>query len=483
MRGTSVAGRLVAIGAVIAAIVVVAIVLFAKGGSKYTIDAYFLNAAQLVKGDLVQTGGAPIGSVKDITLTPDGQAKVKLEIKKDYAPIRQGTQATVRQASLSGIANRYVDLTMPPGDDSNTPTIPSGGAIHTNNTTTAVDLDQLFNTLDDNTRKSLQSFFRNSATQFRGKEQQQKLVYKYLNPALSTSSRLFNELDRDQPQLEHFLVDSATLVNNLAAKRDDLAALVGNLNGTLNALGNQRTALASSIGQLPGFMRQANTTFVDLRSALDDVDPLVNATKPVAPKLNRVLQQLRPAVHDLRPTVRDLSKIAFQPGKDNDLYNLELTFPPVAQAALDKKNRSIDFGAGSKSVGNVDGAFDSMVPALKNSAPIIAFGRPYTPELMGWFDDFSASGVVDAAGGIVRAMLVFNALDATGSVPSLIPLNERLGNLSRGGARIKQFKRCPGGGDVRAADGSNVLSADQQKQFDCTESARAAGAYPENSQK
>src|SRR6476661_2916555 len=202
MRGTSVAGRLVAIGAVIAAIVVVAIVLFAKGGSSYTIDAYFVNAAQLVKGDLVQTGGAPIGSVKDIALTPDGQAKVKIEIDKDYAPLRVGTQATVRQASLSGIANRYVDLTMPPGDNSNTPTIASGGAIHTNNTTTAVDLDQLFNTLDPKTRKSLQVFFKGSADQFRGKTQQQQIAYHYLNPALSTSSRLFNELDRDQPRLE-----------------------------------------------------------------------------------------------------------------------------------------------------------------------------------------------------------------------------------------------------------------------------------------
>jgi phospholipid/cholesterol/gamma-HCH transport system substrate-binding protein len=483
MRGTSVAGRLVAIGAVVAAIVIVAVLLFAKGGSEYTINAYFINAAQLVKGDQVQASGAPIGSVKDITLTPDGQAKVKLQIKKDYAPFRQGTQATIRQASLSGIANRYVDITMPPGDDSNTPTIPSEGAIYTKDTTTSVDLDQIFNTIDDKTQKSLQAFFRNSATQFRGKEEQQRLVYKYLNPALSTSSRLFSELDRDQPQLEHFLIDSADLVTNLAQKRDDLAALIGNLNQTFNALGNQRDALASSISQLPGFMRQANTTFVDLRSALDDVDPLVNASKPVAPKLNRVLEQLRPAVHDLRPTVRDLADIAFKPGKDNDLYNLEQTFPPVAQAALDKKNRSINFGAGAKSVGNVEGAFPSLTKSLTDSAPIISFGRPYTPELMGWFDDFSATGVLDAAGGIVRVSLTFNALDATGSVPSVIPLNDRLGNLQQGGARIKQFKRCPGGGDVRAADGSNVLSPDQQQRFDCTEAARAAGVYPENSGK
>jgi phospholipid/cholesterol/gamma-HCH transport system substrate-binding protein len=462
------------------AIVVVAILLFANGGGGYSINAYFINAGQLVKGDQVQASGTPIGSVQDIALTDNGIAKVKISVDTDFAPLRVGTQATIRQASLSGIANRYVDLAMPSGDNSNTPKIPSGGSIETSNTTTAVDLDQIFNTLDPRTRKSLQSFFRNSATQFRGKEQQQKLAYRYLNPALSTSSRLFSELDRDQPRLERFLIDSASLVTNLAQKRDDLAAVIGNLNSTFNALGNQRVALADSISRLPGFMRQANTTFVDLRSALDDVDPLVNASKPVAPKLNRVLQQLRPLAHDARPTVRDLSRIVFQPGPNNDLYNLEQTFPPVAQAALDTKTRSINFGGGAKSVGNVKGAFPTMSKALTDSAPIIAFGRPYTPELMGWFDDFSATGVVDAAGGIVRAALTFNALDATGNVPSVIPLNQRLGSLDRFGGRINQYKRCPGGAEVRAADGSNVLTGAQQNKFDCTESARASGVYPEN---
>src|SRR4051794_9013541 len=170
MRGTTVAGRLAAIGAVIVAILVVAFLLFSKGSKKYTVDAYFLNAAQLVKGDLVQIGGTKAGSVKDITLTPNGHARVKIQIDTDFSPLRSGTQATIRQASLSGIANRYIDLTMPSGDSTNTENLPSGASIDESKTTTAVDLDQVFNTIDPKTRKSLQVFFRGSAAQFRGKE-------------------------------------------------------------------------------------------------------------------------------------------------------------------------------------------------------------------------------------------------------------------------------------------------------------------------
>jgi phospholipid/cholesterol/gamma-HCH transport system substrate-binding protein len=479
MRSTTVAGRLAAIGVVVVAIVVVAVLLFAKGGKKYEIEAYFINAAQLVKGDLVQIGGTKAGTVKDITLTPNGHARVLMEIETDFAPLREGTQATVRQASLSGIANRYVDLTMPPGDDTNTKTLPSGGKIDINDTTTAVDLDQVFNTIDRRTRESLQDFFRYSAVQFRGKEKQQQLVYKYLNPALSTSSRLFNELDRDEPRLERFLVDSSRLVSALAEKRDDLTSLVSNLNTTFRAIGNQRQALADSIGLLPDFMRQANTTFVDLRSALDDVDPLVNASKPVAPKLNRLLLELRPFAHDARPTVRDLADITFKHGPNNDLYDLQQTFPPVASAALDTKSRKIDFGGGAKSVGKVRGAFPAISDSVTEATPVIAFGRPYTPDLMGWFDDFSATGVYDAGSNVSRAYTVFNALDVTGNLPALVPLQQRLDNLTKV-ARTGQYKRCPGGAEVRAPDGSNVLSPAEQKALDCTESARGTGAYPEN---
>jgi phospholipid/cholesterol/gamma-HCH transport system substrate-binding protein len=473
---SSVAGRIAAIGAVVAAIVIVAILLFSGGGGGYTVHARFLNAAQLVKGDQVEIGGVKVGSIDSLSLTPDGQADVTLSIDSDYKPLRKGTKATIRQASLSGIANRYVDLTLPPGDARTTGTMESGSTIYADNTTTAVDLDQLFNAIDPKTQKSLQAFFKGSAAQFKGKEKQQQLAYHYLNPALSTSSRLFNELNRDQPLLERFLVDSSSLVTNIADRRDDLSALVQNLNGTFTALGNEHVALADSINRLPGFMRQANTTFVDLRSTLDSVDPLVNASKPVAKKLQPLLAELRPFAQGARPTVRDLSQIVFRPGPNNDLYNLQQSFPAVAQEALDTKNRRVNFGGGSKSVGKVRGAFPEIADASIASAPIMAQGRPYTPDLMGWFDDFSTTGAYDAAGGFSRIFSTFNAFDGTGPVPSPIPLSDVAAKNSSL-ARTKQYFRCPGAAEVPAPDKSNVLSGDEQKALDCRDSDRASGNY------
>jgi len=120
----------------------------------------------------------------------------------------------------------------------------------------------------------------------------QNVAFHYLNPALSTSRRLFNELNADTPTLERFVTDSSRLVTTLAERRDSLSALIQNLDTTMGAIGSQKVALADALQRLPDFMRRSNTTFVNLRAALNDVDPLVNASKPVARKLNPFLDQL-----------------------------------------------------------------------------------------------------------------------------------------------------------------------------------------------
>ena len=484
MGSVSVAGRIAAVLAVVVAVVVVAVLLFAGGGGAYQVKAEFINASQLVEGNLVQVGGVKAGTVKKIELSPDGQAIVTFEVSEDYAPLKQGTRATIRQASLSGIANRYIDLQLPstPRDGSKLADIEEGKTIGVDSTTTAVELDQVFNVFDKETRESVRQFFVNAHSALddpenrdgTGKTRQQREVFRYLNPALSTSSRLFNELNADTPTLERFIVDSSELVTALAERRDDLSALVANLNSTFRALGNERVALAEAINALPDFMRQANTTFVDLRFTLDSVDPLVEASKPTVRELRPFLRELRPLARDARPTVRNLNATILQPGKDNDLYDLVRTFPPLASAALDTKNRSVDAGGGARSVGRTRGAFPETAEALVDTAPIIAFGRPYTPDLFGWFDDFSNTGGYDALGGWSRTQTVFNAFNVAGQVPGLVPLDQRA-ELFANTARVGQYRRCPGAAEEPAADGSNVFSAEEQRALDCREADRGTG--------
>ncbi len=433
--------RIAAVVAVVATIIVVAVLLLGAGGS-YEVKARFQNAAQLVKGNLVQTGGASIGKVKDITLTKNGEAEVSMQIDGDYAPLRTGTLATVRQASLSGVASRYVDLRMAP---QRAPKIPSGGVIDDNSTTTAVDLDQVFNTFDPPTRKALTGVLRGSAAQYgkRGAEFNAGLAY--LNPSLAASSRLFNELNRDSGLLTRFVVSSSQLVTDLADRHDDLAGLVDHLATTTTAIGNQKVALADAIGRLPAFERRADTTFVNLRATLDDLDPLVAESKPVVKKLRPFLAELRPFARDARPTLRDLSKIVSQPGANNDLIELTRLQPSLR----DVTTRKVNVNGKTR-----DGAFVSGQNALRGATPEFAFFRPYTTDLLGWFDDFSHTGIYDALGGASRAGVHASAFTQVNGVLSPVPPELR-NEAFKAGTENNQRNRCPGSAEHLADDKSN----------------------------
>jgi phospholipid/cholesterol/gamma-HCH transport system substrate-binding protein len=427
-------GRVLAIAALVAAIAVVAFVLFGNRGPGYTVHARFENASQLVKGDNVAVAGVPVGKVSGIDLTPDGQADVRMKITDGgYQPLRRGTKAIIRQASLSGVANRYIDLELPAADHQ--ATIPAGGVIDQTDTTTAVDLDQLFNTFDPKTRKALSGLIRGYAASYEGKGAQANAGWAYLNPSLAASDRLFEELNSDTPTLKRFIGASAQLVGDLAARRADLAGLVDHLATTTTAIGRQKQALSTAIGDLPGFMRRADTTFVNLRATLDDLQPLVDESKPVAKKLQPFFAQLRPLAQDARPTLRDLSKLVRSPGGSNDLIELTKSAVPLRGAAVGPTKRDGE---------ERDGAFPATTSALKEATPELATAAPYAPDLTGWFDDFSHSGLYDALGGASRAAPYVNLFAPVNGVlkPLLDPALQS--DAFKNATSLDQRWRCPG---------------------------------------
>jgi phospholipid/cholesterol/gamma-HCH transport system substrate-binding protein len=437
--------RLVAVGLVLVAVLAVALILF-KGDGGYRVTAVFQDAGQLVKGNQVRVAGSSIGTVKDIDVTDDGQAKVTFSIDDDdYRPLRQGTDLIVKQTSLPGIAGRYIDVQLGPADGAE---IEDGGTVGTDHTRTVLELDEVFSIFDKPTRRAFQDFVAGNAVSLKGRGAELRRGIHYLNPALSTGSRLFDELTRDDQLLEQFLVDSSTLVTALADRSSDLSGAVSGLGRTFGALGRQHRALVDSVELLPPVMRRANATFVNLRAALDDVDPLVDAAKPVARRLGPFLSEARLFARDAEPTVRDLSETIRTTGSANDLIELLDTFPPLARTALDTQRVN---GAERR------GAFPETSAALRAAAPTIALSRPYTPDFVGWLDDFSTTGVYDALGGFSRAWTSFSEL------------------LYGPGPKLRQFRRCPGSGEPPAPDGSNVLTASEAAHLDCDPAQRSVG--------
>jgi phospholipid/cholesterol/gamma-HCH transport system substrate-binding protein len=444
----------IARGAAVLALVLViglAAWLLVRGGGEHEYTLVFENAGQLVPDNDVQVGGRRIGSVESIELTEDNQAAVKISVQDPYAPLREGTEATIRLTSLSGIANRYIALSPAAGDAKQ---LDDGATLTTASTTSVVDLDQLFNTLDDRTRGGLQNVIKGFATQYSGRGGEAAAAIRYFNPLLSTSRRLVGELTEDEDSLTRFLVDSSRLVTALGEKRGDLASLVGNANATARAIGSENVALSEALGLLPTTLRRANTTFVNLRATLDDLDVLVAESKPATKDLAPFLRVLRPLVAESRPTIRDLRTAVRRPGPDNDLVEATRDLPAVQRAATP--------------------AFDHGRQALVDAQPVLEFLRPYAPELVGWLRDFGqGASNYDANGHYARIQPMFNAFhftdNAAGGVLTPIPPAQRFDGL-----QTNQLRRCPGAASQPNSDGSAPWR-DVSGSLDCDPSQVAPG--------
>src|SRR5256885_1501202 len=354
--------RAIAGGALLVGFVLVLVVLFGgSSGRKYHL--LFENGGQLVSGNQVLVAGQPIGSVDDITLTNNGQAEVTISVDK---PLHEGTTAVIRATSLSGIANRYVSIA--PGPN-NAPALSEGATLTGDKTTSPVDLDQPFNPFPPRTRVALRNFIQGNASIYAGHTTGAQSTYKYFAPALATTRRLFSELTQDSHVLSQFFVQGSQALGAISQRRNDLSALTANANQALGAIASQNNALDRSLVAFPPALRQANTTFVNLRAALNDLTPVVNEFKPATKDLAPFLRKLRPVAQRSVPTLHTLRLAITKPGKHNDVTDSLRELPRVERAAGNQLPRA--------------------VAGLNASQPFMQFARPYMPDLMGFLSKFA----------------------------------------------------------------------------------------------
>jgi phospholipid/cholesterol/gamma-HCH transport system substrate-binding protein len=426
-----VVARLAAVLAIVVGAVLIAVLLFGgDSGHKYRL--LFETGGQLVPGNLVQVGGQKVGTVDEITLTENARAEV--EVTVDY-PLHDGTTATIRATSLSGIANRYVSLAPGPND---APEIDDDGVIGEDATTSPVDIDQLFNTFDRRTRTALSNFIRGQATVYAGDAEQANAAYKYLAPSLQTTERLLAELTRDQQAFSDFLASGASVLDAVAARRADLSSGIANANEALGAIASQNEAFDRALTELPPTLRQANTTFVNLRAALDDLQPLIDTTGVATRDLAPFLRELRPVVEDSVPVFTRLANTLSLEGPANDLVDTLRALPGAERAA--------------------DRSVPATIQALDDSQTNVAQLRAYTPDLVSFLGRFSqVAANYDGDGHYLRTQPTginfFNWNPAT-SVLDPIPTSEQFAAFDNG-----FFNRCPGGATQPIA-GSNPFLDD-----------------------
>jgi phospholipid/cholesterol/gamma-HCH transport system substrate-binding protein len=419
--------RLAAAAAIAVAIAAVAYVLLA--GSSYVLHARFVDSGQLVTGGSVKVAGRKVGSISSITVTPDGQADVKLSIDDGaLTPLHVGTRATIRALGQAGVANRYVDLA--PGPP-RAPKLRSGSVLPTAQTTSIVNLDAILDSFGPAQRANLQQLIAESANVYAGSGARDfNQMLGRLDPALAELNGFTGELAVDRTQLAQVIHSGAAAAGAIASRRTDLMAAVSNTATSLQAIANERAPLADALTRAPAALDQARTTLADAATALTALRPALRDVVATAPSLRGFVQRIETVLPAATPVVHQLRTEL--PNVDRSLAGLR----PLASIA--------------------DPALRSAGKALDSARPIARVARFYGSDLLlGVFAGLAgiATANYDQWGHYAR--LEFTQPYQTslgGPLSGLLakPLLPSLFNL-----RTRLTRRCPGGNTPPAIDGSS----------------------------
>jgi phospholipid/cholesterol/gamma-HCH transport system substrate-binding protein len=421
--------RIAAMVAIAIAVVAIGIVLF-TGGSTYVLHAQFYDAGQLVNGDLVTVAGHQVGTVGGISLSNNGLADVELDISdQSITPVHAGTLATIGQLSLTGVANRFVGLSLSGGGRA----IASGGTLPPTQTRGIVDLDVFLNALTPRVRAALQQILRTGAYFIRQPTASSlNQLSAYLNPTLSQTTQFGAEVVADKFALDRLIATTAQVSKALAARSGDLGGAVTSTAATLREIASQRIALEDAISRAPGVLQQSTGVLRDVDYTLGVLNPVLVDVQPVAPRLATLLTNVVPTARNAIPLISGVQALV-----------------PQAKAALlgllpvEKKATP---------------AVKSLTSALGPLTPILAGLRPYAPDIVaGFFNGVGGAegGQYDANGHFLKSYLTVQAGGAslTGFLSVIGTLTGGLGPFS--GARSKLIATCPGGGNPPAPDKSN----------------------------
>jgi phospholipid/cholesterol/gamma-HCH transport system substrate-binding protein len=415
-------------------LVIAAVIYLATRTTSYEYRFDFVDAGQLVTGDLVRIGGTEAGMIDSIRLTPNGLAQVGVSIDSSFGPLRDGTTATIRSPGLSSVASRYIDVSPAPTFK---PALSADAVIPTTDTSGIVDIDEVFDALDANTREGLRRLIRGFAAWYQGKGAQANLTAQYFPPALEAYSNLFSQIDASTPTLDAFITQTSNALGAIDARSAALTDLITQGRVTAQALASDNQSLSEALVQLPDALNKGSATFARLRiSTLPALSRLVNATRPVTTPLSQFLPVLDPVLREAVPTFGLLRQMFDTPGPNNDLYDALAELPRLAT--------------------EITGDFPRAIKALNKSTPIFEFARPYIPDLVAWLVNWDGIfAPYDANGHYARTVPVLGAFNFTDD-PQGGTLTQAPANLRGSGGALQTgfLERCPGAAIVPPPDRS-----------------------------
>lgn len=269
----------------------------------YKLNAMFGSAVTLAPKAPVRIAGVTVGKVTAIRRA-GSSGLVSMEIEGKGLPIHSDATLKIRpRMFLEG--NFFVELQ--PGSPS-ARTLSSGATVPVTQTSDPVQLDQVLDALNTDTRTNLQTVLvefgraltqkptaaqdAEQAPEVRGLNGAQGLnkAFQIGPEALRESTILNQALTGETPHdLFKFFANLEKVTAQLDVHEQQLGELIGHFNTFLGALAAQSPSLRTAIAELPTTLRNANNGFAQLANT--------------APSLEAFARDLTPGVEELPATI------------------------------------------------------------------------------------------------------------------------------------------------------------------------------------
>ncbi len=255
--------------------------------------------------------------------TPSTASVVTMELEESALPLHEDATMKLRpRLFLEG--NLFVDLK--PGSPSS-PEAEDGFTFPASQTAIAVQIDQVFTTLQGDVRANLQTLLDELGTAFRaGGAEGFREIYK-TSPGAFRYTAEVNEafLGQEEHDLSELIVNLDSTVEALN-QGDDIQDLVTNLRTVLGSFAAESANLERAIAVLPSVIEEGEPALASLNRSLPalrafsrEALPGVRSTPATLDAATPLLQQVRGLVSeeelrgltaDLRPTIPRLAELA-----------------------------------------------------------------------------------------------------------------------------------------------------------------------------
>ncbi len=285
----------------------------------YRLNAVFSSSVNVRPKSPVRIAGVSVGTVTSTRLEGGHAALVTMEIEGKGLPIHSDATLKVR-AKIFVEGNWFVELQ--PGSPS-APALSSGATIPVTQTSDPVQLDQLLDALNTNTRANLQTVLvelgagftakptpaedAEQAPEVRGLNSAQALNKAFVRgPEALREGTIVNQAfaGTETNDLSKLFASIERVSAELDVHEQALGELVGHFNTFLHIFAAQGSSVRTAVAELPGALRGLEHGFVELRGAAPSIRTFALDLIPGVEQIPATDAAAFPWIEQLRATLK-----------------------------------------------------------------------------------------------------------------------------------------------------------------------------------